>query len=147
MMANAPPAQKIYLATVLRKAKNGWTPARREKYFKLFYAFLGRKGGNSYVGYVNEARKMALANVPKEQFAQYDSISGSALLNGAGIKLAGKGVGAKGPGRNWTMAEALPLVQNKLIDRNFEQGKAMLTVSLCGSCHSMRGEGVVLALT
>jgi len=141
MIANAPPAQQIYLAIVLSKAKKGWTPALREKYFKFFYTFLGRKGGNSYIGYINEARKMALANVPKEEFAKYDSISGVALLNGNGKKLAGKEVRPKGPGRKWTMAEALPVLQDSVTDRNFDQGKAMFTASLCSSCHSMRGEG------
>ena len=50
MLANRPPAQKIFLATVLSKVKDGWTPELREKYFKLFYTFFEKKGGNSYIG-------------------------------------------------------------------------------------------------
>ncbi|HCN82203.1 MAG TPA: heme-binding protein, partial [Sphingobacteriaceae bacterium] len=141
MLAHQPPAQQIYLATVLSSDKIGWTPEMREKYFKYFYNFLERKGGNSYIGYINSARKMALANAPKEELAHYDSISGKALLNGSGIHLANDNiVRPKGPGRNWTMEDALPVVQN-LSGRDFEQGKAMFTASNCSSCHSMRGEG------
>ncbi len=140
MLAHQPPAQQIYLATVLSSDKVGWTPEMREKYFKYFYDFLGRTGGNSYTGYINLARKMALANVPKEQFAHYDSISGNALLNDRGIHLANNDIGPKGPGRDWTLAEGAPLVEN-LTGRDFDQGKAMFKASLCSSCHSIGGEG------
>ncbi|MEP7230787.1 MAG: c-type cytochrome, partial [Ginsengibacter sp.] len=140
MLAHQPPAQQIYLATVLSSDKVGWTPEMREKYFKYFYNFLGRTGGNSYTGYINLARKMALANVPKEQFAHYDSISGNALLNDRGIHLANNDIQPKGPGRDWTLAEGAPLVEN-LTGRDFGQGKAMFKASLCSSCHSLGGGG------
>ena len=141
MLANAPPAQRIYLTTVLSAAKDNWTPAERDQYFKLFPPILKSKGGNSFTGYINLARKMALANMPKAQFAYYDSLSGSALLNGSGKHLAEDVAPAKGPGRDWTVEEALPVVQNNLENRNFENGRAMFKVSLCGSCHSIKGEG------
>jgi putative heme-binding domain-containing protein len=141
MLANAPPAQQIYLTTVLSEAKDNWTPAEKDKYFKLFPSILGSKGGNSFTGYINSARKMALANLPEAQFAHYDSLSGSALLNGSGKHLAEDVAGAKGPGRDWKVADALSEVENKLMNRNFEQGRAMFKVSLCAACHSIKGEG------
>lgn len=141
MLASAPPEQQIYLAVVLSKVKNGWTPVLRDKYFSYFNIFLGRKGGNSYIGYINEARKSALANVPKDQFAKYDSISGGVKLNEKGIQLATNEVHAKGPGRNWTMEEAVPLFEKELSGRNFENGRAMFTAASCASCHKMNGNG------
>ena len=84
MLANAPPAQQIYLATVLAEVKDNWTAAQRDKYFALFPPILASKGGNSFTGYINLARKMALTNAPKAQYAYYDSISGNSLLNGSG---------------------------------------------------------------
>ena len=141
MLASAPPAQQVYLATVLSAVKNGWTPELRDQYFPYFKTFLGRKGGNSYIGYINNARKMALANVPKDQFAKYDSISGGSLLNKKGTQIEATHVFAKGPGRNWTMEEALPLFQNELSGRDFENGKAMFTAATCASCHKMNGDG------
>jgi putative heme-binding domain-containing protein len=140
MLASAPPAQQIYLAVAICQVKTGWTPELRDKYFPYYNIFLGRKGGNSYIGYINEARKFALANVPKSEFAKYDSISGGSKLNERGIQLA-NAVHAKGPGRNWTMEEAAPLFQNELSGRNFEDGKAMFVASNCASCHKMNGEG------
>jgi len=140
MLAHQPPAQQIYLVTVLSSAKVGWNPEMRTKYFQLFNTFLQMKGGNSYIGYINSARKESLANAPKEQMAYFDSISGKGLLNSSGIHLATNEVRAKGPGRNWTMEDALPVVQN-LTGRDFQQGKAMFTAVNCSSCHKVNGEG------
>lgn len=139
MLANQPPEQQIYLATVLSKVKNGWTQEAREKYFKLFATFLSRKGGNSYIGYINSARKMALANVPKDKFVYYDSISGGDLLNKKGNHLADNSIRPKGPGQDWTVNEALPVIQDSSA-RNFVQGQAMFQAQ-CSSCHKVGGEG------
>lgn len=141
MLASAPPEQQIYLAVALCQVKDGWTDELRDKYFPYFNIFLGRKGGNSYIGYINEARKFALENVPKNQFAKYDSISGGKLLNEKGRKLASSEVYAKGPGRNWTMEETVPLFEKELSGRDFADGKAMFTAATCASCHKMNGEG------
>jgi putative heme-binding domain-containing protein len=46
-----------------------------------------------------------------------------------------------GPGRNWKIEEALAVVENNLVERNFEQGRNMFTATACISCHGMRGEG------
>lgn len=140
MLANKPPAQQIYLATVLSAAKNGWTAPLREKYFKLFYTFLGRKGGNSYIGYIDEARKQALANVPKSEFAHYNTISGDSLLAGNGNRLAAIG-GPKGPGRDWKLDEAVMVVKKDSGTRDFDRGKMLFSATLCSSCHTMNGSG------
>ncbi len=141
MLANAPPAQQIYFVVAICQAKEGWTPALRDKYFPYFNIFLGRKGGNSYIGYINEARKFALANIPKDQFAKYDSISGGSKLDEKDRKVTTDAVYAKGPGRDWTMGEAVPLFEKELSGRDFANGKAMFTAASCASCHKMNGEG------
>jgi hypothetical protein len=63
MLANVPPAQQSYYATVLGKAKVGWTPELREAYFKWIQDAFKYKGGRSYVGFIDRARKMALNRV------------------------------------------------------------------------------------
>ncbi len=140
MLAKTPPAQKIYYLTVLSEAKSGWTPALREKYFKGFNTAFGYKGGNSYIGFIEKARKMALENVPKEKVEHFNAISGNALLetNGRSVAVVGN---PKGPGRNWTMEEALEVVNNDSTDRNFMQGRMLFSATLCSTCHSMKGEG------
>lgn len=140
MLAKTPPAQKIYYATVLSEAKTGWTPALREKYFQWFSTAFGYKGGNSYIGFIEKARKFALANAPKEKTEHYNSISGNSLLitNGRRVAVVGN---PKGPGRDWKMEDAMKVVNEDSTNRDFANGKMLFSASLCSTCHNMRGEG------
>lgn len=140
MLSKVPPAQQTYYATVLSTSKAGWTPELHDKYFNWFKDAFGYKGGVSYVGFINKARQSALANVPKEKLEHYKDLSGEALLASSGNDLV-SGPQPKGPGKRWTMEEALPLVEGNLVNRNFEQGKMMFDATRCSSCHMMRGEG------
>jgi putative heme-binding domain-containing protein len=140
MLSKVPPAQQTYYANVLSGAKSGWTPELREKYFKWFNDAFGYKGGVSYVGSINKAREAALKNVPADQLDHYSTLSGQALLKNSGNDLV-EGPEPKGPGRRWTVEEALPLVDGQLKNRDFTQGKLMYDATRCSSCHAMRGEG------
>ena len=64
-LSNVPPAQQTFYATALSQSKTGWTPELQEKYFKWFYGAFKYKGGHSFVGFIDKARKNALANVAK----------------------------------------------------------------------------------
>lgn len=142
MLANMPPAQHIYYAVVLSAAENGWTPELRDEYFKWFYkAFDEYKGGHSYVGYIDEARKAALEKVPKTMYAHYNTISGDSLLTSSGHDLANNLPRPEGPGRNWEVDSALALVQGGLNDRNYEDGKNMFLAVRCGTCHRVGNVG------
>lgn len=143
MLSNVPPAQQTFYATALSQAKTGWTPQLQEKYFQWFYGAFKYKGGHSFVGFIDKARKNALANVSKDRFAYFNTISGDSLVRQGGIYVVDAVQPPKGPGRNWTMKEALPIADSGIKNRNFEQGKAMFTASLCISCHTMNGEGGV----
>jgi putative heme-binding domain-containing protein len=140
MLANVPPAQQTYYATVLSNAGYEWTPELREKYFSWFRDAFSYHGGVSYVGFINKARQSALAHVPADRLEYYSELSGEALLTNSGNDLA-DGPQPTGPGRDWTVEEALSVVEGNLVDRNFEQGKIMYNATRCNSCHAMRGEG------
>lgn len=142
MLAKTPPAQQIYLATALSVAKDGWTPQTHDKYFKWVSTAFGYKGGHSYIGFIDRARKMALANVSKDEFARYDKLSGGALLDANnGNRLATNVARPKGPGRRWLLDSALAVIEANSTPRNHEQGKAMFSATLCSSCHRLGGEG------
>lgn len=142
MLSKVPPAQQTYYANMLSVAKTGWTPELREKYFNWFRDASNFRGGKSFMGFIDRARKMALTNVPRAQFAHFNTISGDSIFRYAGpFVQASKIPQPKGPGKNWELEEALAAVENKLDNRNFEQGKNMYAASVCSSCHSMRGEG------
>ncbi len=143
MLANVPPAQQTYLAVVLGGADTGWNPELWTDYFTWIQNAFKFKGGRSYVGFIDRARKMALINVPKGDFEKYNELSGASMLTGSGNELAESAIQPEGPGRRWTVEEALPLVEN-LSGRDLVRGKAMYAATLCQSCHTMQGEGGVI---
>ncbi|MFN4144407.1 MAG: c-type cytochrome [Runella sp.] len=140
MLAKVPPAQHTYYATMLSAAKTGWTPQTQETYFKWFREAFEYKGGRSYVGFIDRARKLALKNVPENRRAYFDKLSGGDMLSQSGNDLVG-GIYPKGPGRNWTLKNGLPLLEAGLTGRNFQQGKDMFKATTCLACHAMNGEG------
>jgi putative heme-binding domain-containing protein len=141
MLANVPPAQATFYATVLGGADKGWTAPEREEYFGwIKNALTAYKGGRSYVGFLDRARKMALASVDKADFEKYDELSGGKLLTESGNDIVNSGAQPEGPGRRWTVEEAEPLIAN-LVGRDLVKGKAMYAASLCQSCHTMQGAG------
>ena len=140
MLKNMPPAQQVFYATMLSSAKNGWTPELHERYFNWFNKAFTYKGGHSYIGFVERARKMALKHVPENKVAYYSKLSGGELLSKSGNELV-KSVYPKGPGKNWKIEDALPLLEGGLTNRNFQQGKNMYAATTCNRCHGMRGEG------
>ena len=143
MLSNVPPQHQTYFATVLSHAKIGWTPALQETYFKWFYTAFGYKGGVSFIGFLNLIRKDALKNVSKNTFAYYNTLSGDSIVNRAMMGLKENIKQAKGPGRDWEVDTALVYVKDGLTNRDFANGKAMFSTTLCSSCHAMGGEGGV----
>ncbi len=143
MLARIPPMQQTWYANVLTQAKNGWTPELQKKYFQWFYKAFSYKGGVCFVGFINTARKNALANVAQNQLEYFNNISGDSIVK---ISKAGLQAGAVlpvGPGRDWKLNNATEVVDSATGIRNFEQGKAMFAASLCLSCHQIKGEGGV----
>jgi len=143
MLANVPPQQQTFYASVLSQAKSGWTNELQETYFKWFYKAFGFKGGYSFIGFINLIRKDALKNVPLNKFNYFNTISGDSIVNRAQMGLKENMRQPKGPGRNWEVDTAMALLKDGLSNRDFENGKAMFNAVLCSACHGMRGEGGV----
>ena len=141
MLSKVPPSQQTYYATMLSAAKVGWTPELREKYFNWFRNASNYRGGKSFMGFIDRARKLALANVPKAEFARFNTLSGDSIFKYAGPFVPGKTPQPKGPGRDWKIEEAVKVVDSGLTNRNLENGKNMFIATMCASCHSMKGEG------
>jgi len=139
-LSNVPPQQQIYLATLLSSARSGWTTTLRDEYFKWYRSAFGYKGGRSYIGFIDRARQLALAQVDKKDQQHYREISGQELLDKSGNDLAGLPE-PKGPWHEWKIDEAQKAVAGPLSGRNFENGKNMFAATLCKTCHAMRGEG------
>lgn len=140
-LKNMPPAQSIYYGNVLSNASNGWSSELREQYFKWFYKAFSFKAGNSYIGFVDKARKQALASVTKDKFEFFNQISGDSLLSNSGNDLFSDVVQPEGPGKQWEESDIAPLLANGLVGRNFERGRNMYMATNCITCHVISGEG------
>ena len=140
MLARLPPAQQTYYATMLSSAKTGWTPDLRTTYFTWFANAFGYQGGRSYVGFIDKARKLALAHVPTAQFEQYNKLSGADLVTSSGNDIA-TDYSPKGPYRNWTLENAVAMIDSGLTGRSYETGRKLYSAVLCSRCHSMGGQG------
>ncbi|MEZ0276131.1 MAG: c-type cytochrome, partial [Roseimicrobium sp.] len=132
-----PNRQQISYMFALRNATAGWTKELRETYFSWFPRARQWKGGNSFKGFIENTRQEALANfAPDEERANLDALSAkneeTAVANF---------VAPKGPGKAYTIDEILKLADGGLKNRNFENGKAMFTSTLCLTCHRFGGDG------
>ncbi|MCR9064252.1 MAG: c-type cytochrome [Cytophagales bacterium] len=140
MLEKVPPVNATYYAVALSEAKAGWTPALRDKYFKWYKKAFEYRGGNSYVGFIDKARKMALENVPENKREHYDQVSGGDMLTDSGNDLKMDEY-PEGPGRNWQLDEASKALEAPLVNRDFYKGKNMFVATTCNRCHSMNGQG------
>ncbi len=137
MRASRPNRQAIAYAYALRNAHAGWTPALREAFFAWFPRTHSWKGGNSFTKFLENIRTEALANfVPDDERAALDTLSKKAPPAPPSNLVV-----PKGPGRNYSVDEAVALARDGLKGRNFDQGKAMFSSTLCINCHHFNGEG------
>jgi putative heme-binding domain-containing protein len=143
VLANVPPLQRTWYATVLSRAGKGWTPALQQEYMRWFDSAFRHKGGYSYAGFIEGIRSGALAHVPKDRMDAYRKLSGESVSQNASMGLSAGMRQPKGPGRTWTVKEAMKELQDGLGRRDFENGRAMFASTLCASCHIMRGSGGV----
>jgi putative heme-binding domain-containing protein len=140
VLEKMPAPQQTYYALILSKARKGWTPDLREQYFSWYKTAFQSRGGNSYIGFLDKARKMALDEVPSGKKSYFDQLSGAELLSTTGNDLALEEY-PKGPGKNYKMEDAAQLFSADLSQRNFKRGKAMYLATNCARCHTMKGEG------
>ncbi len=137
MRESRPNRQAIAYAYALRNARAGWTPALRQAFFAWFPRTQGWKGGNSFTKFIENIRSEALANfVPEADRPALDERSKKAPPAAPANYVA-----AKGPGKNYTVDEVIALAKDGLKGRNFEQGKAMFSTTLCVNCHKFNGDG------
>jgi putative heme-binding domain-containing protein len=141
MLSKVPPLQQTYYAVMLSRADEGWTPELRQKYFSWFGNAFKYEGGRSYVGFIDRARKLALAHVPKDQFDKFNKMSGADILTSSGNDIVRTDYTPKGPGRRWTLENAVAAVDSGTASVNFDSGKKIYAAVLCSSCHSMQGSG------
>ncbi|WP_414664028.1 c-type cytochrome [Horticoccus sp. 23ND18S-11] len=132
-----PDRQQIAYAYNLRNATVGWTPKLRTEYFSWFSRTRTWKGGNSFGGFIQNIRTESLANV----IDRTDRAALDALSKPAPASFAAPAFTPKGPGRAYTVPDAMAAMPAKLTGRNFARGQAMFSAAACIVCHKFGNEG------
>jgi putative heme-binding domain-containing protein len=135
--ASRPNQEQIAFAYLLREAKVGWTPALHKAFFAWFPRTAPWRGGNSFRGFLENIRKDALENVS-------DSTERQTLASLSVTKLAAPNTqyaAPKGPGKAYTVDQALALLKNGVKGRSYENGRDLFNSVGCASCHRFNGAG------
>ncbi len=132
-----PDRQQIAYAYALRNATVGWTPKLRVEFFSWFSRTASWKGGASFSGFIQNIRTESLANVADAG----EKAALTSLSKPPAPTFAAGAFTPKGPGRNYTVAEATELAQGNLTGRDFAQGKALFGAVACTVCHRFNNEG------
>jgi putative heme-binding domain-containing protein len=132
-----PNVQQFALAFSLRSIKEGWSAADHASYFSWFPRAKTWQGGNSYGAFIENSRKQALVNVTDEAARKkYEAVSAKSVVAARAIQTP------KGPGRSWTVEEAVSAVEGNMKGRDFASGENLFHATACASCHRFAGEGM-----
>jgi putative heme-binding domain-containing protein len=135
MLGNQPDRQKIHYALALRNVKDGWTLSQRRVYFGFLRAAANRAGGKSFAGFLRNIDQEAFENASAGEQRQ---ITGAGLRPPFGTVELPK---PAGPGKAWTVDQVAELIDTKLKNRDFKNGKKMYAAARCIVCHRFAGEG------
>lgn len=137
MLNNPPPANKLEYLFMLRDMKSGWTIDQRKIYFSMIADAANAMGGESYWGFLERMRDEALAGISEEDRIALGDIILKPIAKAPPFKIKP----VKGPGRNWTVDDALQAVNKTSGTKNFEQGRNAFFAIGCASCHQFDGLG------
>lgn len=135
MLANQPDQMQYHYAFHLRNLKTGWTLDDRKTYFAWFEKARTWSGGASYQKFLTNIDKDAFANCTD---AERLAIEALGVRKPYVIPELPK---AKGPGKEYSVAEVIALAGDGLKARDFKNGEKMYKASRCVICHRFGGDG------
>lgn len=136
MIANMPPVQEVFYIYALRAFEGQWTEGQRRQFFTWFQEASQKAGGNSYQGFLEDLRRETLRRATEEERAMIESWALTTPSNPfADLPLV------NGPGRAWSVEEAMSSAAKGLVNRDLQNGKKMYQATLCAACHRFGGEG------
>ncbi|MEZ6056577.1 MAG: FKBP-type peptidyl-prolyl cis-trans isomerase [Planctomycetaceae bacterium] len=128
---------QIHFALTLKDLKETWSPEVRTAYFEWFNAAAAQRGGMSFGGFLDNIRKEAIANLPKDEVARLKTILDAKIVPiDPTADYAARPIVKK-----YTVDELLPILDADLHGRDFENGRKMFGAAACFKCHRVRGEG------
>ncbi len=136
LLANYPPSREINYAFMLRNLTEGWTVDQRRQHLSFLNEAANYSGGASYPGFLTNIRNETLANCNDEERLALQDLTGEDYNPKPDFPINPPA----GPGRAWTMEEALE-VTSKLNGADFERGRSLYFATSCGACHRFDGIG------
>ena len=132
--------EQIHYALCLRAMKSGWTLDQRRQYLEWFNKAASMRGGHSFGGFMSKIREEAIAAIPeKEAESLKDVIEAKPQSVDVIAELKKRPLV-----KEWTVADLLPAVEEKLHDRDFDNGKRVFAEATCFKCHRFNEEGGIV---
>lgn len=136
-----PNVQQYALAFSLHSIKKGWTREDYYQYFSWFRKAETWQGGNSYQPYIDRIRRTALRNVYNRSVRNQ-----CYKLSHQPSSSTRQFTPPKGPGRAWTVEDAVRAVEGHLVERDYQNGKNLFHATSCGTCHTFGREKAGLGI-
>jgi putative heme-binding domain-containing protein len=137
MLGDPPPTAALAFANSLRTLRHGFTLEQRAALLTFLRDAAAMPGGASYRGYVAKMRADVLAALSPAEVAALGELADSKLAALPPFRA----VPARGPGREWTVDEAVSLLPAGLRGRDFAAGRNLFHATGCAACHRFTGEG------
>lgn len=140
MLDNMPASEAIWYGMLLSHAEQGWTNELRERYFSWFYDVLAASGGMSFKAYMENVRIKAMRQVPEQQKARMQELSGVYSPTDIIADLPQP----IGPGAEYNARDLQEIIWGDRMNPylgSLADGKRAYDAALCVMCHRMNGQG------
>jgi putative heme-binding domain-containing protein len=139
MLQSAPRIEAMHSAVTLLWFEDHWRQEQRRRYFEsVADAMVNSRGGHGYREFWGRIRETALQRVPETERTEFEAINVIPAALAEGLPAA------KGPGRDWTLDEALAVVSRGLEGRERRKGRETFAAAGCVLCHQINGEGAAV---
>jgi len=133
--------EQLEYARSLRMLKEGWTNELRTAYIEWFLNAANYRGGASFEIFIENIRKEAMATLTdKERRDLADVLARKPEKKSPIEALTANFMKGRTFVKNWTL-EDFPDVNESMVNRNFERGRAMFAGTACYSCHRFQNAG------
>lgn len=137
MLENPPPINRLEYLFMLRNLNDGWSLEQRKTYFSMINEAADAMGGESYWGFLERMREEALLDISDADRVALADVISAPIAKGPPFEIKP----VEGPGKEWTVDNALQAVNSSSGATSFEQGRNSYFAIGCASCHRFDGMG------
>jgi len=128
---------QIHYAFCLREQTKGWTEESLRDYFQWFFDIGSSRGGESFGGFIENIRQVAISKLTEEQkIALGDLVKSIPSQKDLTAELE-----PRPTVKEWGVEELASLSESRTTGFDFENGKKMFAVAQCYKCHRFAGQG------